>query len=42
VLRSIRAPVASCRFLSKPVDTAALVEAIAELSAVPRDQGRAA
>jgi len=36
VLRSIRAPVASCRFLSKPVDTAALVEAISELSAGPR------
>lgn len=31
VLRSIKAPVASCRFLSKPVDTTALMEAIAEL-----------
>jgi CheY-like chemotaxis protein len=33
VLRSIKSPVASCRFLSKPVDTTVLVEAIAELSA---------
>jgi FixJ family two-component response regulator len=33
VLRSIKAPIGSCRFLSKPVDTAALMEAIAELSA---------
>ncbi|MDY6944748.1 MAG: ATP-binding protein [Pseudomonadota bacterium] len=33
VLRSIKSPIASCRFLSKPVDTAVLVEAIAELSA---------
>jgi len=32
VLRTIRAPVAACRFLSKPVDTAALVEAIAEVA----------
>jgi DNA-binding NtrC family response regulator len=32
VLRTIKAPVSSCRFLSKPVDTVALVEAIAELS----------
>lgn len=38
VLRSIRTPIPSCRFLSKPVDTTALVEAIAELSAVPLNQ----
>jgi PAS domain S-box-containing protein len=42
VLRSIRAPIASCRFLSKPVDTAALMEAIAELSGVVQDQDRGA
>jgi CheY-like chemotaxis protein len=36
VLRSIKAPVANCRFLSKPVDTAALVDAINELTAAPR------
>jgi two-component system, sensor histidine kinase len=35
VLRSLKAPVANCRFLSKPVDTAALVDAIAELSTAP-------
>jgi PAS domain S-box-containing protein len=34
VLRSVKSPVANCRFLGKPVDTVALVEAIAELSAV--------
>lgn len=33
VLRSLRAEVPSCRFLTKPVDTAALLEAIDELSA---------
>jgi PAS domain S-box-containing protein len=33
VLRSLKAPVAHCKFLGKPVDTAALVDAIAELSA---------
>ncbi|HEY6645101.1 ATP-binding protein [Povalibacter sp.] len=33
VLRSVRAPIAACRFLSKPVDIRALVEAIDELSA---------
>jgi two-component system, sensor histidine kinase len=33
VLRSLKTPVTSCRFLSKPVDTVALVEAISELSA---------
>jgi PAS domain S-box-containing protein len=32
VLRSIKSPVAACHFLSKPVNTAALVDAIAELS----------
>ena len=32
VLRSLKAPVPNCRFLSKPVDTNALLEAIAELS----------
>jgi DNA-binding NtrC family response regulator len=42
VLRSIRAPIASCRFLSKPVDTAALMEAVAELSGVAQDQDRGA
>lgn len=36
VLRAQKAPVASCRFLSKPVDTTALLEAIAELSVIPR------
>jgi len=32
VLRSIKSPVPNCRFLSKPVDTSALIEAIRELS----------
>ncbi len=32
VLRSIRSPIANCRFLSKPVDTTALLDAIHELS----------
>lgn len=32
VLRSLRAPVPHCRFLSKPVDTSALLAAIDELS----------
>ncbi|HKS54854.1 MAG TPA: ATP-binding protein [Steroidobacteraceae bacterium] len=35
VLRTLKAPVNACRFLSKPVDTVALVEAIAELSSTP-------
>jgi two-component system, sensor histidine kinase len=35
VLRTIKTPVATCRFLSKPVDTGALMEAIAELSSTP-------
>ena len=33
VLRALKSPVAHCKFLGKPVDTTALVEAIAELSA---------
>jgi two-component system, sensor histidine kinase len=33
VLRTLKSPVANCRFLSKPVDTTALIAAIAELSA---------
>jgi CheY-like chemotaxis protein len=33
VLRSLRGPVPNCRFLSKPVDTGALLDAIDELSA---------
>ena len=32
VMRSLRVPVTHCRFLSKPVDTAALLAAIDELS----------
>jgi CheY-like chemotaxis protein len=32
VLRSVRTPVPQCRFLSKPVDTTALLAAIEELS----------
>lgn len=39
VLRSLRSPVPNCRFLSKPVDTAALLDAIDELSA-EADGGR--
>lgn len=35
ILRSIKTPVTACRFLSKPVDTAALLQAIDELSAEP-------
>ena len=42
VLRSIRTPVPACRFLSKPVDTAALIEAISELSIQSREQNRGA
>lgn len=37
VLRAVRSPVVNCRFLSKPVDTVALVDAIAELT-LSRDQ----
>lgn len=40
VLRSIKTPVSACRFLSKPVDTTALVEAIAELSSGSWNQDR--
>jgi FixJ family two-component response regulator len=38
VVRSIRTPVTSCRFLSKPVDTAALLDAIGELSTQARER----
>jgi two-component system, sensor histidine kinase len=40
VLRSIKFPVAACHFLSKPVDTTALVDAIRELSATSRSPSR--
>jgi len=40
VLRSIKSPVVACHFLSKPVDTTALVDAIAELSAASRNVNR--
>jgi two-component system CheB/CheR fusion protein len=40
VLRSIKAPVPRCRFLGKPVDTAALVEAIRELSVLELEQSK--
>jgi len=36
VLRSIKSPVSHCNFLSKPVDTTALVDSIAQLSATAR------
>jgi two-component system, sensor histidine kinase len=39
VRRSIKAPIPACHFLSKPVDTAALLDAIADLSLVSRSQG---
>ena len=42
VLRSIKSPVAACHFLSKPVNTAALVDAIAELSAGATKRNRGA
>jgi two-component system CheB/CheR fusion protein len=32
IMRAIKTPIACCRFLSKPVDTKALLAAIAELS----------
>lgn len=38
VVRSIKVPVAACRFLSKPVDTAALIVAIDELSGASGNQ----
>jgi PAS domain S-box-containing protein len=40
VLRSIKSPVVACHFLSKPVNTAALVDAIAELSTSSRNLSR--
>jgi DNA-binding NtrC family response regulator len=33
MMRAIKTPVPSCRFLSKPVDTQALLQAIVDLSA---------
>jgi len=44
VLRSLKVPVENCKFLSKPVDTAELLGAIAELSVASRseDQDRGA
>lgn len=42
VVRSIKSPVANCRFLSKPVDTSALIAAIAELGLPSGDQDRGA
>lgn len=41
VLRAVKSPVINCKFLSKPVDTTALVDAIAELTG-SRDQDRGA
>jgi two-component system, sensor histidine kinase len=35
VLRTIKTPVTACHFLSKPVDTVALMDAIAALSSAP-------
>ena len=32
IMRTVKTPIACCRFLSKPVDTKALLAAIAELS----------
>jgi two-component system, sensor histidine kinase len=37
MLRAVKAPIENCRFLSKPVDTQALLEAIGELSKLPGD-----
>jgi FixJ family two-component response regulator len=42
VLRSIKSPVAACHFLSKPVNTTALVDAIAELSTSSANRNRGA
>jgi two-component system CheB/CheR fusion protein len=42
VLRSARAPVPACKFLSKPVDTAELTDTIAELSAEAANDSRVA
>jgi len=38
VIRSISAPVPACRFLSKPVDTTGLIDAIDQLGNAPSDQ----
>lgn len=40
VLRSMKSPVVACHFLSKPVNTTVLVEAIAELSTTSRNLSR--
>lgn len=40
VLRAVKSPVDNCKFLSKPVDIGALVDAIAELTPSARDRGR--
>lgn len=40
VLRSIKSPVVACHFLSKPVNTSALVDAIAELSTTSQTLNR--
>jgi FixJ family two-component response regulator len=37
MLRAVKTPIENCRFLSKPVDTQALLEAIGELSKLPGD-----
>lgn len=42
VLRSLRAPVPACKFLSKPVDTVALIDAISDLSAEAPNESRVA
>jgi PAS domain S-box-containing protein len=42
VLRSIKSPVPACHFLSKPVNTTALVDAIAELSTTSKGLSRGA
>lgn len=42
VLRSIKSPVVACHFLSKPVNTTALVDAIAELSTTSPTSNRGA
>lgn len=41
VVRSIKAPIPRCRFLGKPVDTGALIEAIHELSVPAAESARA-
>jgi two-component system, sensor histidine kinase len=42
VLRSLKTPVGQCRFLSKPVDTGALLDAITELTGALRKQDSSA